>query len=266
MFTLSDSITVAATLTGGTFDLFDGHCDGQKGLHTHSARERNVCDGVAWCEQTLKIHPCDVMFLEYGVNGPAETFITRMHSSVMRTARCSGRLSCHACLPPHTHPAIHAPLPPPCMSPTIQAPLAMHAPCHAHPLPCMPPAMYEPLCHTRPPAIQALLPCMPPVDRQTPAKTLPSQTSFANGNNFSIYIAFRLRCTDLKYPTEQVDGWALCLYAMGIVSPGRLRYYSLMSGCSQKWYHYHLGIWMTSEGKGLRYVSSSKGRYFTNVT
>ena len=36
---------------------------------------------------------------------------TRMHSSRMRTARCSGRLSCHAC-PRHTCPLPHMPPPP----------------------------------------------------------------------------------------------------------------------------------------------------------
>ena len=34
--------------------IFDGHCDGQNGLHTHFARQRNVCEGVASCERTLK--------------------------------------------------------------------------------------------------------------------------------------------------------------------------------------------------------------------
>ena len=27
----------------GTFDLFDRHCDGQNGLHTHFVRQRNIC-------------------------------------------------------------------------------------------------------------------------------------------------------------------------------------------------------------------------------
>ena len=27
--------TTPSLLTGGTFDLFDGHCDGQNGLHNH---------------------------------------------------------------------------------------------------------------------------------------------------------------------------------------------------------------------------------------
>ena len=29
---------VIVTMTGGNFDLFDRHCDGQDGLHTHFAR------------------------------------------------------------------------------------------------------------------------------------------------------------------------------------------------------------------------------------
>ena len=39
---------------GGTFDLFDGHCDRQNGLHTHFSHQHNVCycddDGFAWYE------------------------------------------------------------------------------------------------------------------------------------------------------------------------------------------------------------------------
>ena len=31
-------------------DLFDGHCDGQNGLHTNVSRQRNICNRVAWCE------------------------------------------------------------------------------------------------------------------------------------------------------------------------------------------------------------------------
>ena len=84
-------------------------------------------------------------------------------------------------------------------------------------------------------------------------------------NLFGIAIAFIAVCPDLNYSIRQVDGWALCLYAVGILSPWELRYYSLMSGCSEKWYHDHPGIWMASKGKGLRYVTSSKRRYFTNV-
>ena len=40
------------------FDLFNRHCDGQNGLHTHFVRQRNVCygdgNGIARCEQTLR--------------------------------------------------------------------------------------------------------------------------------------------------------------------------------------------------------------------
>ena len=42
------------TLMGGTFNLFDEHCDGQNGLHTHFARQLNrICNGVARCEQAF---------------------------------------------------------------------------------------------------------------------------------------------------------------------------------------------------------------------
>ena len=46
-FTPNDSVTITATFMGGTFGLFDGHCDGQNGLHTLFAAQRNV---VVWCE------------------------------------------------------------------------------------------------------------------------------------------------------------------------------------------------------------------------
>ena len=88
-----------------------------------------------------------------------------MHSSRMRTFRCSGHLSCHAC-PPATHTPLpcmppHA-CPPPCMPPTMHAPchappamhaschaclLTTHTPCYACPLQCMPPAMQTPTMH-----------------------------------------------------------------------------------------------------------------------
>ena len=52
-------IPITVILMGNTFDLFDGHCDGQSGLHTHFARQRNVCygdsDGVAGCERALTL-------------------------------------------------------------------------------------------------------------------------------------------------------------------------------------------------------------------
>ena len=31
---------------GDTFDLFDGHCVGQNGLHTNFARQRNIEDNL----------------------------------------------------------------------------------------------------------------------------------------------------------------------------------------------------------------------------
>ena len=56
LFTPKDSVTV--TLTGGIFDLFNGHCNGQNGLHTNFARQCNICyadgDGVTWCERALR--------------------------------------------------------------------------------------------------------------------------------------------------------------------------------------------------------------------
>ena len=38
----------------GTFDLFDGHCDGQNGLHTHFAHHYGGGDRVAWGELAFK--------------------------------------------------------------------------------------------------------------------------------------------------------------------------------------------------------------------
>ena len=44
-------------LTGGTFDRFDGHCDGQKWVCIPIfARQRNFFDGVVSCKQTFR--PC----------------------------------------------------------------------------------------------------------------------------------------------------------------------------------------------------------------
>ena len=99
---------------------------------------------------------------------------TRMHSSRMRTVRCSGRLSCHTC-PPSMHvpsaiPPCHTcpchVCPPP--SPATHAyrchacPSAMDAPRHVCPCHACPhPAMHVPTAmHT--PATNAPLPCMPP--------------------------------------------------------------------------------------------------------
>ena len=95
------------------------------------------------------------------------------------------------CVPPTHWPylivsAMHAP--PPCMSPCHAHPPAMHAPCHACPLPCMPPTMHVPhhtcpTCHTcpppcNPPATHAPChahppPCMPPATH-TPAMHPPA--------------------------------------------------------------------------------------------
>ena len=52
--TPSDSVIVIVTLTGGTFDLFDGHCDGQNGLHTHFTHHYGDGDGIDWCEQSFR--------------------------------------------------------------------------------------------------------------------------------------------------------------------------------------------------------------------
>ena len=89
--------------------------------------------------------------------------LTRMHSSRMHTAQCSGYLSCghtpppphHACPPAmHALPATHTPLP------------------HTHPCNTCPPTMHTthayphhacPLPHTPPP------PHMPPPNRMTDA-------------------------------------------------------------------------------------------------
>ena len=71
-------------------------------------------------------------------NGKPNLQQTRMHSSRMRTVRCSGRLSCHA----HP-PAMHAPLCHACPF-TMHAPFATHASplCHAH-VPCGQTDAYE---------------------------------------------------------------------------------------------------------------------------
>ena len=124
---------------------------------------------------------------------PSKLLFTRMHSSRMRTVRCSCHLSCHAYHPPLSH-----------------MPIAMHAPlCHARPhhacplphmppLPCMSPAMHAlPTTHVLPPYMPPMnapsftcplsctvpchtcpLPRMPPVNRQTSVKTLPFRNYF----------------------------------------------------------------------------------------
>ena len=108
-----------------------------------------------------------------------------MHSSRMRTARCSGHLSsderppamhtpCHANPLPCTPPAIHTPCqacPLPCMPPAMHAPTIHGTSSHAHPTPlpwmspsCMPPTMHAP-CHA-PSSHAHTPPCMPPLHRQ----------------------------------------------------------------------------------------------------
>ena len=37
------NVNINVMLTGGTFDLFYGNCDGQNGLHTHFTHQRSVC-------------------------------------------------------------------------------------------------------------------------------------------------------------------------------------------------------------------------------
>ena len=59
LFTPNDSATVTVTLTSGTLDLFDGHCDGENSLHSHFGRQRNICyddgDRIAWRERAFKV-------------------------------------------------------------------------------------------------------------------------------------------------------------------------------------------------------------------
>ena len=69
-------------------------------------------------------------------------YTTRIHSSRMRTVRCSSSLL------PRTPPCHSCPLR--CMPPTTHAP-----PQDACPLPCVPP------CHTHPPTMHTPLPHMP---------------------------------------------------------------------------------------------------------
>ena len=63
-----------------------------------------------------------------------------MHSSRVRTVRCSGRLSCHTCTRPcHVCPT-----------------------CHTHSLPCMPPATHSPYYACPPTPYTPHLPRTPP--------------------------------------------------------------------------------------------------------
>ena len=90
-------------------------------------------------------------------------FMTRMHSSRMRTARSLtvSHSICHAC-----PPAMHVPQP--CMPPSHTCPLS-----HACSLPCMPPATHAPH-HACPPAMHTPLPQMPPRFTWPPASHTPS--------------------------------------------------------------------------------------------
>ena len=64
-----------------------------------------------------------------------------------------------------------------CLSCTHTPSLALHAPCHACPL-----CYTCPFHHTRTSFTTHPLPPPQPLERQTPVKPLPSQTSFAGGN------------------------------------------------------------------------------------
>ena len=87
----------------------------------------------------------------------------RMHSSRMRTVRCSGRLTCYARPLPRMLPTMHAPqcMPPPCMPPVM----------HTNP---PTPIMHAPH-HTCPPATHAPLPCTPPLPWTPPPVCPPRQ-------------------------------------------------------------------------------------------
>ena len=51
---LTTLITITVTLTGGIFDLFDGHCDGKNRVASIlPVNVYNDGDGLAWCERTF---------------------------------------------------------------------------------------------------------------------------------------------------------------------------------------------------------------------
>ena len=111
---------------------------------------------------------------------------TRMHSSRMRTIRCSGRLSCHV-HPPATRP------PPLChVHPLLHAPPAMHALCHAHPLPCIPPPHSDEsmVCFHKWFLCTPSLPCMPPSPHIFP---------FAMHTSFTTHTPLRHACRPSPY-------------------------------------------------------------------
>ena len=113
------------------------------------------------CDSHCQIHLSQNM-IECGEN----IYLTRIHSSRIRTAHCSGCLSCHACPPPthvpcHTCPPCHICLLS-CMPPAMHAP-STHAPCdacphHACPPPCMPPATHT-LFNACPSTMHTPFPC-----------------------------------------------------------------------------------------------------------
>ena len=63
-FTPDDSVTVTVALTGGTFDVFDGNCHRQNGLHTHFSRYSDG-DGVARCEQVFNLSVSPLAFRNF---------------------------------------------------------------------------------------------------------------------------------------------------------------------------------------------------------
>ena len=78
---LNDVLCNSGTYTGGysvcerpLWVLENGHCEGQNGLHTHFARQCNICyvdgDGVTWCKWDFTlgstVEPNDVtIFKDY---------------------------------------------------------------------------------------------------------------------------------------------------------------------------------------------------------
>ena len=105
----------------------------------------------------------------------------------MRTVRCSGRVSCHACLPapPLCMPFCHA-------CPFHTHPLPCMPPCHTHPsCQCMPPAMYAP-CHACPP------PHMPPTTHTTPSHTCPPPDRMTDACDNITFPQLLLRTVNIK--------------------------------------------------------------------
>ena len=129
-----------------------------------------------------------------------------MHSSRMRTARCSGLLSCNA-HPPTTHAPCHT------------CPPAMHTPwlCMPPPRPCMPPCHTCPLLPCMFPRHACTQPCMPPPheqnDWQTGVKTLPCHNIVAGVTRMHSSRMHTIRCSGHwggVCPTGVSDSWGLC--------------------------------------------------------